>query len=720
MKVEGSTAPVVVLHKVKIKEESTNESICNLQHQQKQEISTTHDGDNSPTYAIESTVVHNNKNINNNNSKDDNDNNINITTSTATTSIITSINNSSIMSSMEVGAIDFQCSSNELNIQEPASAEHESKGESVRKNTDPKDKSSYTENTKDSHEKERKLSPAYSAESKSSTSNERLSDSSENRKLYPVKSIKPENDQHSGAAQKPQESTFNSEPNAQAKITNVGLKTISSIFTGHTKLKRLLGTLVQFANNISTETGETVRNLIFGLLSSGLSAEEFHSALQEATNFPLRDFVLPYLKHTLPSLRRNINAAAQANNQTCVQYLQSNESAVLETVSHIASAELTVQLFNDHKNSPNYATHSSNMIDPNSIVQQSNPYSSSSHHHYTGGIKRRASDALYYENNSNTEETSMYAKRPNNLWNQQTSHQLQQQQSDSYWWHPIHSSTNSGQTHSQSSNHGSSNLLLPNLVQINHSSSFGPHHISHPQLNYGSSNIQNNVSLDDEWKNIHVMLNCILGMIEKTKRALLILQKRGCSSPVTSSSLASGLNSCTQNGNNIGNNNNINNICTNNSQVESSSSVTDRDSNLKRLSGEIVAQTIRATEDRVAAEVKKRAEEAMQEVKRAAMVEVQRAVAVAVAESRANERLRSHQLLDVRLSQKDHVNPGSFLRLNNHARDLSSRIITKGNVGTVGINNLSGEDEKDGISLSNIPGSVSFRNLRRMWYCKIL
>ena len=46
-----------------------------------------------------------------------------------------------------------------------------------------------------------------------------------------------------------------------------------------------------------------------------MTAEEFHSALQEATNFPLRSFVLPYLKHTLPSLQRDLSNAARANNQ---------------------------------------------------------------------------------------------------------------------------------------------------------------------------------------------------------------------------------------------------------------------------------------------------------------------------------------------------------------------------------------------------------------------
>ena len=49
--------------------------------------------------------------------------------------------------------------------------------------------------------------------------------------------------------------------------------------------------------------------------SGSMSAEEFHSALQEATNFPLRGFVLPYLKHTLPALQRDLSAAARADNQ---------------------------------------------------------------------------------------------------------------------------------------------------------------------------------------------------------------------------------------------------------------------------------------------------------------------------------------------------------------------------------------------------------------------
>lgn len=92
------------------------------------------------------------------------------------------------------------------------------------------------------------------------------------------------------------------------------------------------------------------------------------------------------------------------------------------------------------------------------------------------------------------------------------------------------------------------------------------------------------------------MLNCILGMVEKTKRALAILQKRGCTSPAAASSglQANGAPQSASIGNGAGQQQS--------QQVESSG----QEGNFKRLSGEIVAQTIRATEDRVA-EVKRRA-----------------------------------------------------------------------------------------------------------------
>lgn len=75
------------------------------------------------------------------------------------------------------------------------------------------------------------------------------------------------------------------------------------------------------------------------------------------------------------------------------------------------------------------------------------------------------------------------------------------------------------------------------------------------------------------------MLNCILSMVEKTKRALAILQQRG--GGVADGDWSRRLGAAADNGGGSS-------------------------SDIKRTAGEIMAQTIRATEDRVA-EVKRRA-----------------------------------------------------------------------------------------------------------------
>lgn len=99
------------------------------------------------------------------------------------------------------------------------------------------------------------------------------------------------------------------------------------------KVKRFLSTLVQFGNDISTDIGERVRSLVLNLVvrynkynvkwnctfsylqSSNLSVEEFHHSLQDVTNFPLRPFVLPFLRAHLPLLQREIHNLARASKQ---------------------------------------------------------------------------------------------------------------------------------------------------------------------------------------------------------------------------------------------------------------------------------------------------------------------------------------------------------------------------------------------------------------------
>uniref|UniRef100_A0A8C2DQI4 CBFA2/RUNX1 partner transcriptional co-repressor 3 n=1 Tax=Cyprinus carpio TaxID=7962 RepID=A0A8C2DQI4_CYPCA len=96
------------------------------------------------------------------------------------------------------------------------------------------------------------------------------------------------------------------------------------------KLKRFLTTLQQFGNDISPEIGERVRSLVLGLVNSTLTIEEFHSKLQEATNFPLRPFVIPFLKANLPLLQRELLHCARMAKQTPAQYLAQHEQLLLD------------------------------------------------------------------------------------------------------------------------------------------------------------------------------------------------------------------------------------------------------------------------------------------------------------------------------------------------------------------------------------------------------
>lgn len=241
----------------------------------------------------------------------------------------------------------------------------------------------------------------------------------------------------------------------------------------------------------------------------------------------------------------------------------------------------------------------------------------------------------YYENGAALlEDVPVYGKRLTNPWSHHHPPQPQQQPStDSSspycWYHPLHSSSGSiqglghrhthahghahGQTHGHAHGHSQgdgSSSISAGTVQINQMNAFsGSHHLARQQQQQQQQQIGHvqtqNGTLDDEWKNIHMMLNCILGMVEKTKKALAILQTRGCFAASTPAPpLASTSTVSAQNGGSAGTTAASNNpSSTNGSQVESSSG--DREGSLKRLSGEIVAQTIRAIEDKVA-EVKRK------------------------------------------------------------------------------------------------------------------
>jgi hypothetical protein len=51
------------------------------------------------------------------------------------------------------------------------------------------------------------------------------------------------------------------------------------------------------------------------LQSNSITIEEFHHSLQDVTNFPLRPFVVPFLRAHLPLLQRELNNLARLAKQ---------------------------------------------------------------------------------------------------------------------------------------------------------------------------------------------------------------------------------------------------------------------------------------------------------------------------------------------------------------------------------------------------------------------
>ncbi|GFY59983.1 protein CBFA2T1 [Trichonephila inaurata madagascariensis] len=111
--------------------------------------------------------------------------------------------------------------------------------------------------------------------------------------------------------------------------------------------------------------------------------------------------------------------------------------------------------------------------------------------------------------------------------------------------------------------------------------------------------------MEEEWRNIHTMLSCILGMVEKTKRALCILQHRSYAE-----------------------------------RAELTSWIRHPEMEPKKRPSDIVSH-FKIAEDRVT-EVRRRAEEAVNEVKRQAVAELQKAVSAA--ESKASELVAAERI----------------------------------------------------------------------------
>ncbi|XP_039200648.1 protein CBFA2T2 isoform X2 [Crotalus tigris] len=174
--------------------------------------------------------------------------------------------------------------------------------------------------------------------------------------------------------------TLNGAPSPPQRFSNGPASSSSSSLTNQqlpatcgarqlSKLKRFLTTLQQFGNDISPEIGEKVRTLVLALVNSTVTIEEFHCKLQEATNFPLRPFVIPFLKANLPLLQRELLHCARAAKQTPSQYLAQHEHILLNTntASPADSSELLMEVNGNGKR------HSPDRREENNFERESIP-----------------------------------------------------------------------------------------------------------------------------------------------------------------------------------------------------------------------------------------------------------------------------------------------------------------------------------------------------------
>ncbi|XP_055372398.1 protein CBFA2T1 isoform X2 [Condylostylus longicornis] len=443
------------------------------------------------------------------------------------------------------------------------------------------------------------------------------------------------------------------------------------------KIRRFFGSLIQFGQEAHPEASDRIRALVLSLASGGISIDEFRITLQEATNYPFRSYVIPFLKSHLPLLQREITTLARANNQTTLQYVTTNDTCAMEFTQGppdhpdiflpIETGPSPLALNGSAGNGGNSNTSngglsglvfkrrpSDTLLDhPHNgggSIQDWNDYiyPPTAKRHYAGEAGRPSGGTVPGGGNAgggggSSNNTSNPGHGPtthigstnptvNSIFSSQHSSLFEYQHAAAAAAAAVNSFQRSvaenesfGALLDKSSSHritderdlriggGGSSLSgsggLGGIGSLTESQRIAANRLN---SSGGGSVVGNSVgggnsSGEDEWKNIHTMLNCISAMVDKTKRAITILQQRGVD-PQQSNTLMSG-----NSGGSINNN----------------------------YSAEIAAEIRRQTEEKVA-ELKRNAEEAVNQVKRQAVVEIQRAVAAA--ESRAADIMAQERL----------------------------------------------------------------------------
>ncbi|XP_034048109.1 protein CBFA2T3 isoform X6 [Thalassophryne amazonica] len=266
------------------------------------------------------------------------------------------------------------------------------------------------------------------------------------------------------------------------------------------KLKRFLTTLQQFGNDISPEIGERVRSLVLGLVNSTLTIEEFHSKLHEATNFPLRPFVIPFLKANLPLLQRELLHCARLAKQTPAQYLAQHEQLLLDAnaSSPLDSSEIMLEM-NEHgkRRTPDRTKDSSDRegLHPEHLAKRPCTISPSQRFSPSTGLPAHPPNGLstHPPNGLPHPPNPQVGPQHYRLEDMALAHQYRD-----VYRHNEHRDTRD--RHRQAAVHGARHEEV----------------IDHRLTDREWA---------EEWKHLDNLLNCIMDMVEKTRRSLTVLRR---------------------------------------------------------------------------------------------------------------------------------------------------------------------------------------------------
>ncbi|NXG60501.1 MTG8R protein, partial [Hemiprocne comata] len=426
--------------------------------------------------------------------------------------------------------------------------------------------------------------------------------------------------------------TLNGAPSPPQRFSNGPSSSSSSSLTNQqlpatcgarqlSKLKRFLTTLQQFGNDISPEIGEKVRTLVLALVNSTVTIEEFHCKLQEATNFPLRPFVIPFLKANLPLLQRELLHCARAAKQTPSQYLAQHEHILLNTntTSPADSSELLIEVNGNGKR------HSPDRRDDSSFEREPLPTEPPAKRVCTISPAPRHSPAL-----------TIPLMNPGGQF------------------HP----TPPPLQHYTLEDIATSHLYRDPSKMLEHREIRDRHGGLGLNGGYQDELVDHRLTereWADEWKHLDHALNCIMEMVEKTRRSMAVLRrcqeadreelnywKRRCSEAEPRKA-----------GSELG------------SRHSPASSDSIGSDSLREFSS-------RSGTGYVTEEIWKKAEEAVNEVKRQAMSEVQKAVAEAeqkAFEMIASERARMEQTI---ADAKRQATEDAFLVINEQEESTES------------------------------------------------